>query len=60
MTQLDEKTLRTLLWLKHGCPSEALYGDDGEMQCHACAMDFKRDSATQMEQRFLDIAVTAL
>ena len=42
MTQ-DEKKLRELLWLKHG-HSEFLYGDDGEMQCHRCMLDFKRDS----------------
>jgi len=34
--------LRRLLWLKHGCPQSALYGDDGEMQCNQCGVDFKR------------------
>jgi len=38
------KKLRELLWLRHGCSISALYGDDGEMQCHSCQIDFKRDS----------------
>lgn len=36
-----ELPIRKVLWLSHGCP--ALYGDDGEMQCGACCIDFKRD-----------------
>lgn len=34
--------LRKLLWLRHGCEVSALYGDDGEMQCSSCGIDFKR------------------
>ena len=30
----EEIVLRQLLWEYHGCLSECLYGDDGEMQCH--------------------------
>lgn len=33
---------RKTLWLGHACPSPALYGDDGEMQCNNCFLDFKR------------------
>lgn len=46
-------TLRRLFWLSHGCPIEALYGDDGEMQCNAsgCRIDFKRDSIEDIEHR---------
>jgi len=36
----DMRKLRELLWLRHGCVG--LYGDDGEMQCGACLLDFKR------------------
>ncbi len=35
-------TFRKLLWLNHGCNN--LYGDDGEMQCANCRIDFLRDS----------------
>ena len=42
--------LRKLLWLHHGCNLPALYGDDGEMQCHSCQIDFKRDSIEVIEK----------
>lgn len=50
----EELTLRRLLWLRHGCPFEALYGDDGEMQCNAvgCRIDFLRATPDQIEQAF--------
>lgn len=36
---------RRELWLHHGHPITALYGDDGEMQCSMCAVkDWKRES----------------
>ena len=45
----DEKKLRKLLWLNHGCSLDTLYGDDGEMQCNKCLIDFKRDPVDQIE-----------
>jgi len=42
--QAENEALRYLLWLRHGCEMSALYGDDGEMQCKKCVIDFKRDS----------------
>jgi hypothetical protein len=33
-----------MLWLRHGCNIAGLYGDDGEMQCGRCLIDFKRNS----------------
>jgi hypothetical protein len=57
---IEEEThagaLRKLLWLRHGCPISALYGDDGEMQCGRCCIDFKRSSAVEIEQLFMAIA----
>ena len=43
--QDSEKLVRERLWINHGCPFHALYGDDGEMQCNAesCRLDFKRE-----------------
>lgn len=38
-----ERDIRITLWLRHGCDPGALYGDDGEMQCGNCVIDFKRD-----------------
>lgn len=46
--------LRTLLWLTHGCPSSALYGDDGERQCSACGIDFKRFTPENIEARLYE------
>lgn len=48
----DEKMLRKLLWLRHGCSISSLYGDDGEMQCSACLIDFRRDSVSAIQERF--------
>ena len=53
----DERILRQLLWLRHGCPIHALYGDDGEMQCGQCLIDFKRNTAEQIEARFSLLAM---
>jgi hypothetical protein len=41
----DEDDARRFLWMNHGCPPEALKGDEGEMQCNAenCHLDFKRE-----------------
>ena len=51
----NEKILRQLLWLNHG-HVEYLYGDDGEMQCPKCLIDFKRDSVEKINNRFDEIA----
>lgn len=47
----DEQTLRKLLWLRHGCSRFDLYGDDGEMQCVACKIDFKRESVEALQEK---------
>jgi len=47
---LDAQEVRRLLWLRHGCPTAALYGDDGEMQCGACLVDFKRMSGADISE----------
>jgi hypothetical protein len=39
----DNQELRKQLWLRHGHGGSALYGDDGEMQCKVCRLDYKRD-----------------
>lgn len=51
--------MRRLLWLRHGCPVTALYGDDGEMQCNACIIDFKRLTADQIDVAFVHAAEAA-
>ena len=55
--ETENKILRKLLWIRHGCPFSALYGDDGEMQCHICMIDFKNQSAKTMEETFSRIGM---
>ena len=52
----ENKKLRELLWLNHGC-LDSLYGDDGEMQCNKCMIDFKRNSAEEIACRFAKIGI---
>lgn len=51
---------RRLLWLRHGCPSAALYGDDGKMDCNACLIDFKGISADHIESIWRRMAERAM
>lgn len=46
----DELRLRKIIWLRHGCTG--LYGDDEEMQCPTCGIDFKRDSVDLILMQF--------
>lgn len=55
--KVENSILRRLLWLRHGCPFSALYGDDGEMQCNVCMLDFKKDSAQKIEEKFQEIGL---
>ncbi len=48
----SEMMLRRLLW-EHHASGHGLYGDDGEMQCNTCLLDFKRDSIDEIERVFL-------
>lgn len=60
MDETREMILRRLLWIRHGCPFSALYGDDGEMQCCACGLDFKRTAPDVIEQRWQRQGLAAL
>jgi hypothetical protein len=55
----SERILRRLLWTYHAKDC-LLYGDDGEMQCNTCRIDFKRMSAEQIEARLTDLAWQSL
>lgn len=46
-----ERAYRAELWLGHG--HGYLYGDDGEMQCHQCPADFKRDPLDSLGPKVL-------
>lgn len=56
----DLAALRMLLWLRHGCPSSVLYGDDGEMQCAKCLIDFKRATVPEIEAVFERLGMATL
>jgi hypothetical protein len=51
----DINKLRELLWVYHGHFQELyfqeLYGDDGELQCSRCMIDFKMDTVDEICQK---------
>jgi hypothetical protein len=54
----EELTLRRMLWLRHGDRKDHyLYGDDGEMQCNTCRIDFMRMTVDEITDRFKEIAL---
>lgn len=53
----DERLLRQMLWLRHGCPSSALYGDDGKMDCNACMLDFVNNTPTHIHDKLWELAM---
>ncbi len=46
----DEHLLRYWLWRKHA-NEHNLYGDDGELQCSTCEIDFKRDAVKIIDEK---------
>jgi hypothetical protein len=50
--------LRQMLWIRHGCTG--LYGDDGELQCSKCMIDFRRDPIQKIEARFFELGQAQL
>jgi hypothetical protein len=50
----NEYALRRLLWLRHGCSYSSLYGDDGEMRCNECNIDFLRYNINYIEKIWYD------
>lgn len=60
----DDAALRKELWLlhpsMHAGNSLVLYGDDGEMQCGACLIDFKRDTVAEIRLKIDRLIVERL
>ncbi len=56
----DEMMLRRMIWLNHECGITYLYGDDGEMQCSVCMIDFKRDTVVSIYNTFEKIGVAKM
>lgn len=55
-----EMLLRHEWWLNHGCPISALYGDDGEMQCGRCLVDFGREALDKLHKHVHERRLAAM
>jgi hypothetical protein len=55
---VDTMALRKMVWLSHGCVG--IYGDDGEMQCGKCVIDFRRDPVDEINRRLMLLRVAAM
>ena len=55
-----EEQLRYLLWANHPCPDGSRYGDDGELQCSYCMLDFKRAPVAKIAERFVEFKLKKL
>lgn len=52
-----ERTLRRLVATMHTCDGH-LYGDDGELQCATCRIDFLRDDANTIDTKLMILGIT--
>ena len=51
----NERTLRYMLWMAHGTlENHYLYGDDGELNCNSCGIDFKRHTVKSIHDALSD------
>lgn len=55
LNEPKEFGIRKLLWLIHHCGQEYLYGEDGEMQCHLCGLDFVRHGEGRIVYTFEEV-----
>ncbi len=61
LLKADVGKLRLLLFLRHDVEHySALYGDDGELQCSVCLIDFKRMSPDGIEARWQQMGLEKL
>lgn len=56
----ENNKLRVLLFHARCGVGHATYGDDGELQCSTCGIDFRRMSAEDMQKRFTEIGMAKL
>jgi hypothetical protein len=52
-----DKDLRKEWWVNHGHPFGLQYGDDGEMQCGLCGVDFKREPMESLRARVFELRI---
>ena len=58
--QSDNRKLRYLLAIQHDGPKHMIYGDDGELQCSACWIDFRRDTVADIERKLYEAGMREL
>lgn len=56
----ENRILRYLLGRSHDGPKHRIYGDDGELQCSACWIDFVRDSAQDIQRKLEEAGMREL
>ena len=56
----DNRKLRYLLARQHGSATHRIYGDDGELQCSACWIDFRLDTVADIERKIYEAGMREL
>ena len=56
----DNRKLRHLLARQHDSAKHMLYGDDGELQCNVCWIDFRRDPVAEIERKLYEAGMREL
>jgi len=56
----ENRILRYLIGMSHDGPKHRIYGDDGELQCSACRIDFVRDSAQDIQRKIEEAGMREL
>lgn len=56
----ENKVFRRLLAMAHDSEKHRIYGDDGELQCSACWIDFVRDSAQDIQRKLEEAGMREL
>lgn len=56
----ENKIFRRLLAMAHDSEKHRIYGDDGELQCSACRIDFVRDSAQDIRRKLEEAGMREL
>ena len=58
--QEESQILRYLLAMSHEGKKHRIYGDDGELQCPTCWVDFVRDSAQDIKRKIEEAGMREL
>ena len=58
--QEENRILRHLLAMAHDNEKHRIYGDDGELQCSVCWVDFVRDPAQDIKRKIEEAGMREL